>query len=169
MLPEIVAAPFGHQMNRDARSIGGNQRARLAVFLNLFVNDFLDLQPLHHHFNHPIGVGNVAHIILKIAERDAAGKRGVVKRRGTGFQRGLEQVVHDAVADGLGIQGQSFGFFGIAWLLGNHVEQRHIHTDVGKVRRNARTHDARTQHGHAPDGTVAVTGFLSGGLYFFGS
>ena len=70
ILSEIFGPAFTEQVNGNARSIGGDQGARLAELLQFFVQTLFNIQSLHHHFNCPVAGGNVFQVVIKIAGSD---------------------------------------------------------------------------------------------------
>ena len=70
MFLEFLRTAFSNCMNRNTRSIRGNNCIRLADFVNARHQILLDLEILNNGFADPIRFGNSAEIIFKISKRD---------------------------------------------------------------------------------------------------
>ena len=70
MLFESLRAAFGNRLDGNARGVRGNNRIRLADFINARHQVLLDLEIFHNSLTDPICVRDRAKIIFKISKRD---------------------------------------------------------------------------------------------------
>ncbi len=119
---------------RDGRGVGGDDRALLAVPLDLLVGRALHGQILEHHLDDPVALRQQIQVILKIAGRHLPGVARMHEGRGVRLQQALDRALRHLVP--------------VCGALGHDVEQHHRETRVRDMRRDAPAHDPRAQHGH---------------------
>ena len=68
MFLKIFATSFAHEVNRDARSIGSNQRSGRSMFFNLFVYFLFNFEVLDNDFYSPINIFYFGHVVCEIAQ-----------------------------------------------------------------------------------------------------
>ena len=89
MFLKIFTTSLCHLADRNAGCIGADDRTRLAVFFDLCKKLLFDVEPFHHHFDHPIAVADFFQIIREIANGDLVCYRVVINRGGVGLDSGL--------------------------------------------------------------------------------
>src|SRR5690606_6681193 len=82
MFLKILASALAHEFDGDPRCVGGDQSARLPVFVQVFQDLLFDIQSFHDHFDDPIHSCHLGYIILQVSGGDTVGKFWVVDRGG---------------------------------------------------------------------------------------
>ena len=90
MLLKVFTSSIQHQVDRDTRCIGCNKCARSAVFFNLVKHFLFDVEIFNHHFNDPVSIFNILHVITEIPGADTACKIRMIQRRRLAFDSGIE-------------------------------------------------------------------------------
>ena len=90
MLLKVFTSSVQHQVDRDTRCIGRYKCARGAVFFNLVKHFLFDVEIFHNHFNDPVSVFNIIHIITEIPGADTVGKIRMIQRGRLAFNGGVE-------------------------------------------------------------------------------
>ena len=122
---------------RDGRGVGGDDRVGPGDSGELLVEALLDIRALHDHLDDPVDIGEPVEVVFEVAGGDVAGAGLVHKGRGVGLQRLLDRALGHRVAVGRA--------------LGHDVQQVHLVTGVGTLRRNAHAHHTGPDDGDFPD------------------
>ena len=125
MLFEILAPAFGHHVDGYARSVGSDQGPGLAVFLHLLKDQLLDVQPLHHHLDHPVAGADLLHVVIEVAGADALHYILRVYRGGVALECSLQGVI-DEFVPGLGV-------LAFLCVIGYDVQQQDLHADAREM------------------------------------
>ncbi len=127
MLAKILAHAVDKMGERNGRGVGGDDRAGLAVLVDLAVQRLLDFKVFNNDLDHKIALGKPLQVILNIARPDSFGIALVHQRRWVGFQHSLDSAFCDRVP--------------VRPFLGEDIEQDYVYPGVGRLGGNARTHD----------------------------
>ena len=127
---EGLGTALDQHLERNAGRVGTHPGAGLQHRLHALVERLLDLEILFHHLHHPVAISDAVQVIAEIARADlfqvgrvhGQGRLGLRERR----QRAFRELV------GVG-------------LVDDDVQQFHLASRAGHVRRDARTHDPGTE------------------------
>jgi hypothetical protein len=98
MLSEIFRHPFGHRLDRNARSVRADNRPRLAMLVYARKEVALDLQLFNYSFDDPVGFSYFRKIVFKVARANEAGDGGRKERCWLDFLRCCKPRVHYAIS-----------------------------------------------------------------------
>ena len=124
---------------RNCRGVGGDDGARLAHGVELFVEVLLDVEAFDHGLDDPVGIFQIVEIILDIAGFDQADGAAAHERRRVHFF----QAFNGAFGNRIAVCGTGF----------DDVQQQHMRAGIGGMGGDARPHDARADHGDGTDFT----------------
>ena len=156
MLLKIFTAALQHQMDGDARGIGSDVRACLAVLIYFVKNLLFDVQIFDNHLDDPITIHNFGHVIIKVAGFDPTGKAFVKQSCRLGFEGVIQGLIDDAIAGGRVV------FVLILEVKRDNVEHEYFQTNVGQMAGNTSTHYSRTQYRSFSDSFHVKSGVLIG-------
>ena len=125
---EALRHAGGQRCERQRRRIGRDDRAGLAVLVDLAIDVLLDADILLHGLDDPVAISERVQIVDQVAACDGSRPAWVDKARRGAFPLFLDR--------GLGQRVAVCGSFG------NDVQQDHVHPGIGHLRRDAAAHDA---------------------------
>jgi hypothetical protein len=103
VLAEVVRAALGHADDREPRGVGGHHGARLAVLFDLGEEALLDGHVLLDDLDDPVAVGDLVHVVVKVAHLDEPDQVLVVERRGLALEELVQRASGEAVAEGAAV------------------------------------------------------------------
>jgi len=80
MLSKVLRTALEHEVNRDTGRIGADNTAGLAVAVYLLKNALFDIETFNYDLYHPVTIGNIGHIVVKIAGMNPGRKFLIVNR-----------------------------------------------------------------------------------------
>ena len=130
---ETLGQAEGQRRERQRRRVGGNDRARLTVCVDLAIDVLLDADVFVHGLDDPVAIAELAEIILEVAASDEAGSARERKAWRVAFLLFLDRGVGQRVA--------------VRGARGDHVQQDHVDSRVGHLCGDAAAHDACADDG----------------------
>jgi len=97
MLFEIFASAFGHQVDRDAGSVGTDEGSGFAKLFYFFKQLLFDVQSFNYHFNDPIAGSNIFQVVGKVSCGYFLCSFFGINGRGVAFKSLLQGLIHKAV------------------------------------------------------------------------
>src|SRR6185437_5811412 len=94
---EIALEALGHSLDeifeRNRRGVGRDDRAFLAMLLDLLVCRVLDLELLEHDLDDPVALGELLQVVLEIAGGDEPRIVAMHERRRIGLEQPLDRAL----------------------------------------------------------------------------
>ena len=92
-LPQLEVERLDQAAQRQPGSVGGENRLRLQMRLDLAVEIVLPVQALGDGLDDPIALGEAIEMLLVVQRRDPLGELLVEERRRFGFERPCESAL----------------------------------------------------------------------------
>jgi hypothetical protein len=130
---EAVGQALDELGQRDRRGVRRDRRALPAHLVEAAIEALLDVEPLDDDLDDPVAVGDLAEVVLEVADSDELG--GALRHEGGGLA--LQHLGDGAGGDRVAVLG----------VLRHDVEQQHRHARIRDLRGDAGAHDAGAEDG----------------------
>ena len=119
---EVFGTALGDAMQGEAAGVGADDGARAAHGFDAGEQRLLDLQPLGHRFDDPVGLAQPLEVVVEVPGAEALGVVGKEEGLGVGLARRRQARLHDAVAHGRTCERQPALLFLFGQLAGDDIE-----------------------------------------------